>query len=27
VLIAEHHGVESDRLMVNRAIAGLGRPN
>lgn len=27
LLIAEHHGIESDRLMVNRAIAGLGRPN
>lgn len=27
LLIAEHHGVDADRAMVNRAIAGLGRPN
>ncbi|WP_298090696.1 hypothetical protein [uncultured Sphingomonas sp.] len=27
LLIAEHHGVASDRAMVDRTIAGLGRPN
>ena len=26
-LIVEHHGASADRRMVDRAIAGLGRPN
>ncbi|MEG3164918.1 hypothetical protein U1701_09955 [Sphingomonas sp. PB2P19] len=27
LLIAEHHGADSDHAMVDRAISGLGRPN
>lgn len=27
VLIAEHHGADADRAMIDRAISGLGRPH
>lgn len=27
LLVAEHHDAEADRAMINRSIAGLGRPN
>jgi F-type H+-transporting ATPase subunit b len=27
LLIAEHHSADADRIMIDRTIAGLGRPN
>jgi F-type H+-transporting ATPase subunit b len=27
LLIAEHHDAAADRTMIDRTIAGLGRPN